>query len=107
MRANSPTNDFSLLNPVEDELEVAQKVTDAHKQLAKAAKSKDGQIILDHLQARIEAFTTVLKTNPVTDVDPQMALAKFMSAQMVIQEFEAVLKDVEISKQVVDDAKRG
>lgn len=104
MRANSPVNDFNLLNPVVDELESVEKLTKEHRELAKAAKTKDGQIILDHLQSRVDAFTEVLKTRPVSDQDPNMALARFMAAQQVIQEFEAVLNDVEIAKQAVKDA---
>lgn len=104
MRANSPTEDFGLLNPVEDDSESVNKVPEDVKKLAKAAKTKDGQIILDHLQKRIDDFTNVLKSSPVTDTDPQMALSRFMAAQIVIQEFEAVLRDVEISKQTVHDA---
>jgi len=106
MRANSPvSNDFGVLNVVEDDGAVGQVPQDV-KTLAKAAQTKDGQIILEHLQRRVDDFVAVLKNKPVTDSDPQMALARFMAAQIVIQEFEAVLRDVATAESAVKDAQR-
>lgn len=108
MRTNSPTpanDDFSVLAlPDENQPSPLEKVTKEHLDLAKAAKSADGQIILEHLQKRIDDFTSQLKNIDLVKVDPTTALARTMAAQLVIAEFEAVLKDCETSIQAVEDA---
>jgi hypothetical protein len=104
MRANSPTDSsFDLLNPVVDPAP-ADRLTPDVKQLAKASKSKEGQIILEHLQTRLDHFVTILKSTPIDGSDSTMALAKMMAAQMVIQEIETIFKDVTIAQEAVKDA---
>lgn len=105
MRANSPTdNDLSVLNPVVDETTPSEKVSREHIELAKAAKAPAGKIILDHLQERIDDYTNTLKNSNFADKSPEQTAVSVMTAQAVIKEFESVLRDVEISKNVVKDA---
>jgi hypothetical protein len=107
LRANSPVNnDFGVLNlPGEDdELSPVQKLTKEHLELAKAAKSANGKIILDHLQKRVDTFSSQLKSQDLVSIDPTTALARVMAAQLVIQEFEAVLNDAALAVKTVEDA---
>lgn len=105
MRANSPLPDsFSVLNPVEDSPTISEPTAEM-KQLARAAKSPDGKIILDHLQSKIAEYTSVLLSTDFSQSnDNIVALATVISLQKMIKEFEAVLSDVTISTEVVKDA---
>jgi hypothetical protein len=106
MRANSPTtNDIgSLLRlPTEDERTPLEKLTREELDLAKAAKSANGQIILQHLQRRVDNFTTQLKSQKV-EGDHVVALAKVMAAQVVIEEFEGVINESRQAIKAVEDA---
>ena len=105
MRANSPVPDnFSVLNPIEDNVQNLEPTVEM-KKLANAAKSADGKIIIEHLQSKIEDYTKVLL---ITDFsksnDNVVALATVISLQKMIKEFEAVLNDIQISKEAVNDS---
>lgn len=106
LRANSPTEDFKILEPVVDESTPEQKLTTEYKELASASQTKDGKIILDHLQKRVDDYTQALLHTNYSDKDPMLTAASVMAAQSVIQEFEAVLRDVEVAKGAVRDATR-
>ena len=105
MRANSPTPDnFSVLNPVIDEVDKFEPTLEM-KKLAKAAKSPDGKIILEHLENKITEYKNVLISTDFSKAgDNIVALATVMSLQKMIKEFEAVLNDVQISTQVVNES---
>lgn len=107
MRANSPVDDFKVLNPVEDDQTAVEKLSKEHVELAKAAKAPAGKIILEHLQKRIDDYMNTLKNANFADSDPTQTAVSVMTAQAVIREFESVLNDVEISKQAVKDATSG
>lgn len=103
LRANSPVDDFAVLNDVVED-SPSQKISTEMKELAKAGNSRDGKIILDHLQLRVDTFLNQMKVMDVVSVDPITALARVLAAQTIIQEFESVLNDVEVSKNAVADA---
>jgi hypothetical protein len=103
VRANSPVNDFTVLNPVEDEPSI-YKVTDEQKALVSASKSRDGKIILDHLQSKVDEAIYTLKHGEFVGMDPTTVAAIVIGSQQAIRVFEDVLKSVEISKQAVKDA---
>lgn len=103
MRANSPVDDLSVLNPVEDEAP-EDKIDPYVKLLAKAAKSEPGKIILDHLRKRKDDYETSLKNADFSAQDPTTTAVQVMTAQAVIKEFGAVLNDVDIAIQSIKDA---
>lgn len=105
MRANSPLpSDFSILNPVEDELQ-SQEPTVEMKKLAKAAKSPDGKLILDHLNDKIEEYKNrLINTDFASYADSTVAMATVIATQKMIKEFEVVFNDVNIATQAVNDA---
>lgn len=106
MRANSPVDDFKVLNQVEDEAPV-DKLSPEHVELAKAAKAPAGKIILDHLQKRIDDYRNTLENSNFANNTPEQTAVTVMTAQAVIKEFQTVLRDVEVSKQAVKDAISG
>jgi hypothetical protein len=106
MRANSPTEGFELLNLVTDEPE-KKMPTKEELELAKIGKSADWQIILKHLNSRIDAYKADLLNRNFTSTDPMAALATVMSAQAVINEFNALIKEVEFTTKIVDEARQG
>lgn len=103
MRANSPTNGFEVLNQVEDEAP-ATKITPEQRALVAAANTKDGKLILDHLQKHIDVRIEMLKYGDFKNLDPTSIAVSVLASQQVISVFEDVLKAVELSKQAIKDA---
>jgi hypothetical protein len=105
-RTNIPTDSgFQVLNTVEDTAST-QKLDPEVKRLAKAAKSPDGAVILNHLKARLSHFETILKKAPLSGGDNVTVLAELLAARQVIAEFESVINDCEIAVKAVADAAR-
>lgn len=103
MRANSPTNGFEVLNQVEDEAP-ATKITPEQRALVAAANTKDGKLILDHLQKHIDVRIELLKHGDFKNMDPTSIAVSVLASQQIISVFEDVLSAVELSKQAIKDA---
>jgi hypothetical protein len=104
LRGNSPLPaDFGVLNAPQD-IPAKDKVTAEHIALAKAAKTKDGKIIVDHLMRQVKLHTDKLMTTNFAGVDPATAMAIVMASQETIAIFQGVLRDIETAKEVVRDA---
>lgn len=106
MPNNLPGNDnyAAALPPQEEPPE--EKIDEAQRQLAAAAESKSGKVLLDHMKKNVDNQLNVLKYTNFTEMDPIMALGMVLSAQNTLAIFEDVLNSVEFSKQAIEDAKK-
>lgn len=103
MRANVPTDDFSVAQPVVDE-PAAAKITQEQRDLAKVGQSADWKIITKYLDSRIEAYKKGLFGEDLSGKPADVIGNRFLAAQSVIQEFEALKSEVETTTKAVKDA---
>lgn len=103
MRANSPVDDFRVLEPPQEE-SPESKLTPEHKQLAKLGKSAEWKLIKDYLDTRVNLYKNTLFGQDLSEMPAAEIGNRFLAAQTVVYEFEALIKEVEQTVQIVDDA---
>lgn len=103
MRNNIPTDDFSVTQPVTDD-PPESKLTKEQKELAKVGNSANWKIITDYLDSRIEAYKKGLFGEDLSGKPAEVIGNRFLAAQSVIQEFEALKAEVETTTKAVKDA---
>lgn len=104
LRTNSPVDDFKVLDAPDESIPPHEKVTKEQLELAKIGNSPNWKIIKDYLNNRIDNYKKGLFGEDLTGKDASVIGNRFLAAQTVIQEFEALINEVEMTAKSVEEA---
>lgn len=106
MRNNTPTDtgDFGVALPPTDDTPATQKITKEQRELSKIGNSADWKIITSYLNARIEVYKNGLFGEDLRKQSTEIIGQRFLAAQSVIQEFEALKTEVDQVTEIVNAA---
>lgn len=102
--AITDSGDMSAALPPQDNTPTQDKVSQDQKNLAKIGNSPDWTIISKYLDARIEVYKNGLFGENLAGQDTTIIGQRFLAAQSVIQEFEALKTEIEVNTKAVNDA---
>lgn len=102
---NVPIGDDLSVTQLIEEANEADKVSPEQIALAKIGNSADWKLVTDYLNQRIEIYKQGLFGEDLKGMDYALIGQRFLAAQTVIHEFEALKEEIDTVTQAVNNAK--